>query len=96
MKNLLIVAMALYLPWVDKITNWIKSFIYVIANFVVWIAAGLENIKQFPDQVKIRLISLLIKGILRILQNLLKYFNGTAVSTSFALFSHVLVFTCFE
>ena len=56
MKNLLIVAIALYFLWVDKITNWIKSFIYVIANFVVWIAAGLENIKQFPDQVKIRLI----------------------------------------
>ena len=37
------------------------------------------------DQDKIRLISQLIKGISRVLQKLLKYFNGTAVLTSFVL-----------
>ena len=30
-----------------------------------------------------RLFSQLIKGILRVLQKLLKYFNGTIISTSF-------------
>ena len=34
---------------------------------------------------KMRLISQLINGISRILQKLLQYFNGTAISTSFAL-----------
>ena len=37
-----------------------------------------SEITQFADQVLLRLISHLIKGILRVLQNLLKYFNGTA------------------
>ena len=35
--------------------------------------------------VKIRLTSQLINGISRVLQKLLKYFNGTIISTSFAL-----------
>ena len=35
---------------------------------------------QFSDQVRIKLISQLIKGIPRVLQKLLKYFNGTAIS----------------
>ena len=34
---------------------------------------------------KMRLISQLINGISKILQKLLKYFNGAAISTSFAL-----------
>ena len=42
-------------------------------------------IRQDVDQVKIRLISQLIKGILRVLQKLLKYFNSTAILTSFVL-----------
>ena len=37
-----------------------------------------SEITQFADQVLLRLISHLIKSILRVLQNLLKYFNGTA------------------
>ena len=36
---------------------------------------------QFNEQVTIRLISQLIKDISRVLQILLKYFNGTAIST---------------
>ena len=35
---------------------------------------------QFSDQVRIRLISPLIKGISRVLQKLLKYFHDTAVT----------------
>ena len=36
--------------------------------------------RKFVGQVRIRLISQLIKGILIALQKLLKYFNGTAIS----------------
>ena len=36
---------------------------------------------QFAGQVKIRLTSQLIKGISRVLQKILKYFNGTIIST---------------
>ena len=35
---------------------------------------------QADDQVRIRLVSQIIKVISGILQNLLKYFNGTAIS----------------
>ena len=35
--------------------------------------------KQFADQVRIRLISQLINDISRVLQRLLKYFNGTLI-----------------
>ena len=35
---------------------------------------------QFTDQVRIKIISLLIKGSARVLQNVLKYFNGIAIS----------------
>ena len=40
---------------------------------------------QVNDNVKIGLISKLIGGILRVSQKLLKYFNDTAISTSFVL-----------
>ena len=36
---------------------------------------------QFADQFKISSTSQLIKGISRVLQKLLKYFNGTIIST---------------
>ena len=52
----------------------------VIANFVATVA---EEIIQSVVQVKVRLISPLIKGSSRVLQKLLKYSNGTATSTSF-------------
>ena len=39
---------------------------------------------QVDDHVKIRLISQLIKGIVRVLQKLLKHFTGNAISISFA------------
>ena len=38
---------------------------------------------RLDDHVKIRLTSQLIKGISKVLQKLLKYFNGTIISTSF-------------
>ena len=58
------------LSWVSKVTNRTSSFISVIAN------AGTESttvpviIKQFPDQVRIRLISQSINGISRVLQKI--------------------------
>ena len=42
-------------------------------------------ITQSLDHVKIRLTSQLIIGISSVLQKLLKYFNGTIISTSFVL-----------
>ena len=54
----------------------------VVSNFVIPTA---EEITHFLDQVKSRLISQLINGISRVVQKLLKYFNGTAILTSFVL-----------
>ena len=50
----------------------------------------LSIIKYVLDQVRIRLISQLINGIARVLQKLLKYFNGTLVLTFFLPSSPVL------
>ena len=50
---------------------------YQLLNVGTWPA------KQFADQVNIRLISQLTNGISRVLQKLLRYFNGTIISTSF-------------
>ena len=44
-------------------------------------------ITHFSDQVKTRFISQLINGISSVLQKLIKYFNGTTIST----FSSVLL-----
>ena len=38
-----------------------------------------SEITNFADQVRIRLISLLIKGISKVLHKLVNYFNGTAI-----------------
>ena len=46
-----------------------------------------EEIPQSSDQVRLRLILLLINSISRVLQKLLKYFNGTTVSIIFVLLS---------
>ena len=43
------------------------------------------SIAQPADQVRMRSISQLISGISRVLQKLLKYFDGTAISTSLVL-----------
>ena len=44
---------------------------------------GLFIIKHLLDQVRVRLISKLINGISRVLQKVLKYFNGTLILTFF-------------
>ena len=59
-----------------------QSFVSVILNLVSAVA---EEITQDGDHVKIRLTSQLINGISRVLQKLLKYFNGTIISASFVL-----------
>ena len=59
-----------------------KAFLSVIANDVSLIA---EELTQFSDQVKMRLISQEINTISTVPQKLLKYFNGTDILTSFTL-----------
>ena len=70
------------LSCVDKVTTGTYIFVSVILNFVSPVA---EEITQVGDHVKIRLTSQLINGIPRVLQKLLKSFNGTIVSASFVL-----------
>ena len=53
------------------------------ANVGNWFATVLATTKQFYFQVRIRLISQLIGGISRVLQKLLRHFDGTIISTSF-------------
>ena len=62
--------------------SWL-SFVSVIVNVGIWLLIGASIIKQFADKVRIRLISQLINGISRVLQKLLKCFNGTIILTSF-------------
>ena len=67
---------------VDKVTTGTYKFVSVILNFPL----PVELVKaQLGDHVKIKLTSQLIYGISRVLQKLLKYFNGTIISTSFSL-----------
>ena len=74
--------MVLYYLELIKLQQEHKVFLSTFASFVAPVA---EEITQFWDQVKIRLISQLINGILRVLQKLLKYFNGTTILASFTL-----------
>ena len=67
------------LSWVDKV---ISSFVSLIFNFVAPVA---EELTQSSDKVKVRLISQLTNGVSRVLQKLLKFFNSSAISTSFVL-----------
>ena len=69
---------------VDKVTNGTENFVSVIDDVAVWFAAALD-ITQFPDLVRMRLISQLINSISRVLQKLLKYFNGKIISIFFVL-----------
>ena len=59
-----------------------KSFVCVIANFV---SSDEEEITQFSDKFKTRLIWQLVNSIWRVLQTLLKYFNDIAILTSLTL-----------
>ena len=61
---------------VDNVTTGTSSFLSVIVNVDILMAIGASIVKQFADQVRIRLIPQLINGISRVLQKVLKYFNG--------------------
>ena len=50
----------------------------VIANVV---DLSTSEMRRLADEVRIRLIPQLIKGISRVFQRLFKYFNGTAICT---------------
>ena len=55
-------------------------------SVIVNLPAPLELvITPVDDHAKMRLTSQLIKGISKVLQNLLKYLNGTIISTSISL-----------
>ena len=71
------------MSWVDKVTTGKWSFVSITVNVAPSFAAAVKTITQFADQVRIRLISQVIKRILRILQKLLKYFNGKTFSAFF-------------
>ena len=58
---------------------------YRITYCEIFVFPVAEETAQFSDQVKMRLISQLIKGISRVLKKLLKSFSGTAILTSFVL-----------
>ena len=63
--------------------NWNIKFCSSYLNVGSWPAIGLSIIKHLLGQVRIRLISQLINGIVRVLQKLLKYFNHTLILTFF-------------
>ena len=57
-----------------------------LVSIIVNVPGPVESIiTQFTNHVRTRVISKLIKGISNVLQKLLKYFNSTAISTSFVL-----------
>ena len=72
----------LVLSWIDRITSGMYTFVFIITS----VTASVELVMtQLIDQVKMRFILQLIRGISRVLQKILKYFNSTAISTSFVL-----------
>ena len=73
------------LYWIDKVTTRVLSFVSVTANFVPAVA-----------EEWLRLISKLIEGNWRVLQILVKYFDNTAVLTSFELPSAGLLLSCYS
>ena len=58
------------LSWVDKYNAGTKGFVSAIAKVVTLL---LSEATQFSEQVRIRLISELIKGISRVLRNYLTH-----------------------
>ena len=71
------------LSCVYKVTTGAQSFVSVIENVVPWFALSVATIMHILDQFRSRLISKLMKCISGILQKLLRYFNGTIISTLF-------------
>ena len=91
----------------DKVTtetyNFVSVIVYValvgliiaaVRRFVTRIASlyALFVISQFSDQVRVKDTSQLISGISKVLQKLLKYFNGTTILTLFFLNCCLLIF----
>ena len=75
-------------------TTETQCFVSVISN----LRAAAESVRmQVDDHVKIRLTSQLVNDISRVLQKLLKCFNGAVISTSFVLPLAVfpIIFTLF-
>ena len=75
-------------------TTETQCFVSVISN----LRAASESVRmQVHDYVKIRLTSQLINDISRVLQKLLKCFNGAVISTSFVspLAVFPIIFTLF-
>ena len=71
------------LSWVNKVTIRTESFLLVILNFGTWSATVTATRILYLGHVNGRVIPQLIKGISSVLQKLLRYFNGTVISTSF-------------
>ena len=69
------------LYWVDRLFNGTSNFVSVITK-VVFLSTSQMIEFPVPNQVRIRLISQVIKGISRVLHKLLRYFNDTAIFTS--------------
>ena len=69
--------------WVDKVTTETLSLVSFIWKLGFWLFAVPATKMHFLDRFNWRLISQLIKGISSVLQKLLRYFNGTIISTSF-------------
>ena len=63
------------LSWVDKVTSY-----KVVANLSAPVKLVITPV---DDYVKMKLTSQLINDISRVLPELLEYFNGTIISTSF-------------
>ena len=74
--------MVLHYHELIKFTTETKSFVSVISNLP---EPEEIVITQVDDHVKIRLTSQLINSISIVLQKLLKYFNGTTISTFYIL-----------
>ena len=58
------------LSWVDKVTTATQRFAPVIENLRARLTIALATIKQFADQVRIRLIWQLTNGTSRVLQKI--------------------------
>ena len=74
------------LSWVDEVITGTWSFVPAIVNVAALVS--LDN-THLSDQVKMRLISNLMKGISRLYQKLIKYFNRTNILRFFLQFSPV-------
>ena len=71
--------------WVDKVTTGTYHFGISLVSFIwnvgFWLFAVPATIIQFLDHFNWRIVSQLIEGISSVLQKLLRYFNGTIIST---------------